>query len=180
MSWLSGVLTQGVGVLIGLVLTLIILVLLVYDLTQQKHSVLRSFPVIGHLRYWLEQLGEYFRQYFFANDREEMPFNRATRTWVYREAKDEGGAIGFGSTNDRREPGTLLFVNHPFPVLEEDRLQTPPLVIGEGACDQPFLARSVVNISGMSFGAISRPAIQALSRGAGQAGCWMDTGEGGL
>ena len=180
MSWLAGVLTQSVGVLVGLGIALVLLVLLVYDLTQQKHSVLRNFPVIGHLRYWLEQLGEYFRQYFFASDREEMPFNRATRAWVYREAKNEGGAVGFGSTNDRREPGTLLFVNHPFPVLEEDRLPTPPLLIGEGTCENPFLARSVVNISGMSFGAISRPAVQALSRGAGLAGCWMDTGEGGL
>jgi len=180
MNWFAGVLTQSVGMLLGLCLALIFFGLLIYDLTQQKHSVLRNFPVIGHFRYWLEQLGEYFRQYFFANDREEMPFNRATRAWVYREAKNEGGAVGFGSTNDRREPGTLLFVNHPFPVLEEDRLPTPPLMIGEGACDNPFLARSVVNISGMSFGAISRPAIQALSRGAGEAGCWMDTGEGGL
>jgi glutamate synthase domain-containing protein 2 len=74
----------------------------------------------------------------------------------------------------------VLFINHPFPVLEEERLPTPPLAIGEGACDQPFLARSVVNISALSFGAISQPAVQALSRGAGMAGCWMDTGEGGL
>lgn len=180
MSWVAGVLTQSVGVLIGLLAALSLIGLLIYDLAQRRHSVLRNFPIIGHLRYWFEQLGEYFRQYFFAGDREELPFNRATRAWVYREAKNEGGAIGFGSTNDRREPGTLLFVNHPFPVLEEDRLPTPPLMIGEGACTDPFLAHSVVNISGMSFGAISRPAIQALSRGAGQAGCWMDTGEGGL
>ena len=109
-----------------------------------------------------------------------MPFNRATRGWVYREAKNEGGIIGFGSTNDLREPGSIIFVNHPYPVLEEDRLPTPSLLIGEGYCRAPFEARSVVNISGMSFGAISAPAVRALSRGAAQAGCWMDTGEGGL
>ncbi|AWM77788.1 FMN-binding glutamate synthase family protein [Phenylobacterium parvum] len=180
MEWIAGVLTQSAGLLAGFVLAVLLGGLLIYDLTQQKHSVLRNFPVIGHLRYGFEQLGEYFRQYFFAGDREEMPFNRATRSWVYREAKNEGGAIGFGSTNDRGEPGSILFVNHPFPVLEDDRLPTPPLLIGEGACDNPFLGRSVVNISGMSFGAISKPAVQALSRGAGMAGCWMDTGEGGL
>jgi glutamate synthase domain-containing protein 2 len=99
---------------------------------------------------------------------------------VYRLAKAEGGVIGFGSTNNTNDPGSILFVNHPYPVLEEDRLPTPPLSIGEGFCKEPFSARSVVNISGMSFGAISEPAVRALSRGAALAGCWMDTGEGGL
>ena len=97
--------------------------------------MLRNYPVIGHLRYFFEQLGEYFRQYFFAGDRDEMPFNRSTRGWVYRLAKDEGGIIGFGSTYDLHEPGAIIFVNHPFPVLEEDRLPTPSLVIGEGYCE---------------------------------------------
>ena len=73
-----------------------------------------------------------FRQYFFAGDRAEMPFNRATRAFVYRLAKNEGSIIGFGSTNDLREPGSIIFVNHAFPVLEEERLPTPPLMIGEG------------------------------------------------
>jgi len=114
------------------------------------------------------------------NDREELPFNRATRGWVYRLAKAEGGVIGFGSTNNTNEPGSILFVNHPYPVLEEERLPTPPLAIGEDFCKKPFRGRSVVNISGMSFGAISEPAVRALSRGAALAGCWMDTGEGGL
>jgi glutamate synthase domain-containing protein 2 len=109
-----------------------------------------------------------------------MPFNRATRAFIYRLAKNEGSIIGFGSTNDLREPGSIIFVNHAFPVLEEERLPTPPLVIGEGYCRQPFEARSIVNVSGMSFGAISAPAVRSLSLGAKHAGCWMDTGEGGL
>ncbi|MEY2632509.1 MAG: hypothetical protein RIR00_1163, partial [Pseudomonadota bacterium] len=119
-------------------------------------------------------------QYFFLGDREEMPFNRATRGWIYRLAKNEGGILGFGSTYNLHETGAILFVNAPFPVLEEERQPTPPLVIGEGYCPQPFAARSLVNLSGMSYGAISRPAVQALSRGAALAGCWMDTGEGGI
>lgn len=151
-----------------------------HDRLQTQHAILRNFPVIGHLRYFFEDLGKYFRQYFFIGDREEMPFNRATRAWVYRLAKNEGGIIGFGSTYRLHEPGALIFVNAPFPVLEEERQPTPPLMIGAGYCRQPFTARSVVNISGMSFGAISRPAVLALSRGAAAAGCWMDTGEGGL
>jgi len=78
------------------------------------------------------------------------------------------------------EPGNIIFVNAAFPVLEEGLVPAPPLVIGKGFCREPFEARSLVNISGMSYGAISAPAVRALSRGAQEAGCWMDTGEGGL
>ncbi len=174
------ILQVGAGVLIALTLAALLVYRYVRDITQKRHTVLRNFPVIGHLRFFFENLGEYFRQYFFLGDREEMPFNRATRAWVYRLAKNEGGMIGFGSTYDIHQPGALLFVSAPFAVLEAERLPTPPLVIGEGYVERPFTGRSLVNISGMSYGAISRPAVQALSRGAGMAGCWMDTGEGGL
>ena len=174
------VVSYGLGTLLGFILIAWLTFAIIHDVTQKKHTVLRNYPVIGRLRFFFENLGEYFRQYFFAGDRDEMPFNRATRGWVYKEAKNEGGIIGFGSTNDLREPGAILFVNHPFPVLEEDRLPTPSLLIGEGYCREPFEARSLVNVSGMSFGAISAPAVRALSRGAAEAGCWMDTGEGGL
>ncbi len=180
MTGIMGVISYGIGTIIGFVIVGTLVFWFVQDITQKKHTVLRNYPVIGRLRFYFEEMGEYFRQYFFAGDREEMPFNRATRGWVYKEAKDEGGIIGFGSTNDLREPGSIIFVNHPYPVLEEDRLPTPSLVIGEGYARYPFEAKSVVNISGMSYGAISAPAVRSLSRGAGLAGCWMDTGEGGL
>ncbi len=169
---------------LGIVLLVLAMVFLGYryfrDVTQKRHSVLRNYPVVGHFRFFFERLGEYFRQYFFLGDREEMPFNRATRAWVYRLAKNEGGIVGFGSTYDIHQPGALLFVNAPFPVLEEERLPAPALEIGTDYCAYPFLARSAINISGMSFGAISKPAVQSLSRGAAMAGCWLDTGEGGL
>jgi glutamate synthase domain-containing protein 2 len=180
MELFRDVVSYGLGAVLGLLLIGAVVVMIVHDITQKKHTVLRNFPLIGRLRYFFETLGEYFRQYFFLNDREEMPFNRATRSWVYREAKNEGGIIGFGSTNDLGRPGSIIFANHPYPVLEQDRLPAPPILIGEGYCLHPFEARSLVNISGMSFGAISRPAVEALSRGAAEAGCWMDTGEGGL
>src|SRR5689334_19357606 len=177
---MMGILSYGVGTLIGFALLVGVAFIFISDITQKKHGVLRNYPVIGHLRYFFEQLGEYFRQYFFSGDRDEMPFNRATRGWVYRLAKNEGGIIGFGSTYDLHHAGALIFVNHPFPVLEEERLPTPSLALGEGYCREPFEARSIVNVSGMSFGAISAPAVRALSKGAAVAGCWMDTGEGGL
>jgi len=174
------ILSYGIGTLAAFLLLLALLFVFIRDVTQKKHSVLRNYPIVGRLRYFFEQMGEYFRQYFFAGDRDEMPFNRATRGWVYRLAKNEGGVIGFGSTYDLHQAGALIFVNHPFPVLEEERLPTPSLILGEGYCKQPFEARSIVNISGMSFGAISAPAVRSLSKGASVAGCWLDTGEGGL
>jgi glutamate synthase domain-containing protein 2 len=174
------ILSYGIGTLIGFALLIGLVFLFISDISQKKHGVLRNYPIVGHLRYFFEQLGEYFRQYFFAGDRDEMPFNRSTRGWVYRLAKNEGGVIGFGSTYDLHQSGALIFVNHPFPVLEEERLPTPSLLLGEGYAKIPFEGRSIVNISGMNFGAISAPAVRSLSRGAAVAGCWMDTGEGGL
>ena len=180
MSEVIGVFHVSLGVFVVLVITLLLVYWYVRDITQKRHTVLRNFPVIGHLRFFFENLGEYFRQYFFLGDREEMPFNRATRAWIYRMAKNEGGILGFGSTYDLTQPGALVFVNAAFPVLEGDHLPTPPVVIGDGWCNQPFTAKSVINVSGMSYGAISKPAVRALSHGAGMAGCYMDTGEGGL
>src|SRR4030095_16120677 len=163
MERMIGVVSYGIGTILGFVLIAALVFLILHDITQKKHTVLRNYPVIGRLRFVFEDLGEYFRQYFFAGDRSEMPFNRATRSFVYRLAKGEGSIIGFGSTNDLREPGSIILVHHPFPVLEEDRLPTPALTIGEGYCRQPFEARSIVNVSGMSFGAISAPAGRSLS-----------------
>src|SRR3954462_11047489 len=177
---LKDILSYGIGTLVAFGVMAALAFVFISDITQKKHAVLRNYPVVGHLRYYFEQLGEYFRQYFFSGDRDEMPFNCGTRGWVYRLAKNEGGTIGFGSTYDLHSPGALIFVNHPFPVLEEERLPTPSLILGEGYCTSPFEARSIVNVSGMSFGAISAPAVTSLSRGAALAGCWMDTGEGGL
>ena len=175
-----GMMAYGLGILIAFAVVGLLIFLFIKDVTQKQHTILRNFPIVGRLRYYFEELGEYFRQYFFMGDRDEMPFNRATRSWVYRLAKNEGGLIGFGSTYDLHQPGALIFVNAGFPVLEDERVPTPPLVIGAGYAAKPFTANSVFNISGMSFGAISAPAVQSLSRGAKVAGCWMDTGEGGL
>ena len=88
MLTLINVLAQLFVFLIGLGL-LAIAVVYVLDRVQKKHAIRRNFPVIGRFRYWFEHLGEFFRQYFFALDREEMPFNRAERAWVYRAAKGE-------------------------------------------------------------------------------------------
>jgi glutamate synthase domain-containing protein 2 len=162
----------GVGVLFVAILYLI-------DITQTQHAIRRNFPVIGRLRYRMEHLGVFFRQYFYAMDREEMPFNRAQRAWVYRAAKNLDNTQPFGSTRDLRPPGTLLFANATFPALDTVAEPGSPLVIGP-ECAQPYPARSFFNLSAMSYGAISQPAVLALANGARLAGCWMNTGEGGL
>ncbi len=175
-------LLSWVVVVMGWVASLIMLALLgmfLQDIFQKDHAIRRNFPVLGRARYFLENLGVYFRQYFFASDRQELPFNRATRTWVYCTAKGVGGTLGFGSTNDLRESGSVIFINSPYPVLEEERTTSPVLVIGP-QCDRPFSAQRIVNISAMSFGAISAPAVRALSKGAAESGVWLNTGEGGL
>lgn len=158
---------------------LAIIVIFIIDITQSKQAIRRNYPVIGRFRYLFERLGEFFRQYFFAMDREELPFNRAQRSWVYRAAKNMDNTSAFGSTRDLRSPGTVLFVNCPFPTLEQDAVVTQPITIGPD-CNNPYTTSSLVNISAMSYGAISKPAVLALSRGAHLAGCWMNTGEGGL
>lgn len=168
----------SMGWMAGIVM-LVLLTMFFQDIIQKEHSVRRNFPVIGRLRYFLERQGDYFRQYFFSHDREEMPFNRATRSLVYRNAKGLGGLIGFGTTSDLREPGSIIFVNSPYALLDEECTPSPPLIIGPH-CDKPFEAKNIFNISGMSYGAVSAPAIRALSNGAGKAGIWLNTGEGGL
>jgi glutamate synthase domain-containing protein 2 len=160
-------------------LILLVAVLYIIDKSQTAHAVRHNFPVIGRFRYFFEDIGEFFRQYFFAMDREELPFNRAERSWVYRAAKNLDNTIAFGSTRDLRPTGSVLFVNCPYPTLDQDAVPTCDITIGPHT-KHPYTTDSIFNISGMSFGAISKPAVLALSNGARKAGCWMNTGEGGL
>lgn len=173
-----GVLSTLFVTAIGLV-CLALVVLFILDRRQTRDAILRNYPVVGHLRYILSGLGEFFRQYFFAMDRDELPFNRAERGWVDRASKNDDRTVAFGSTKYIREAGTPIFVNCPYPTLERDMEPTPEFIIGPD-CPNPYAAKSFFNISGMSFGALSSVAVLALSKGARMAGCWMNTGEGGL
>ena len=174
-DWLASLFTLVIGLI-----ALVLVVLFVIDRSQKADAVRRNYPVIGRLRHIFTELGEFFRQYFFAMDREEMPFNRAQRDWIYEAAGGESTNVAFGSTRNLDPVGTPIFVNCAWPTLEEDAVEAMPLRIGEGAARMPYDAPSMFNISGMSYGAISVPAVRALSNGAKMAGCWMNTGEGGL
>lgn len=181
MSW-AGYAVQSLALLfvfaVGAVVVLVA-VLFVIDRSQKGDAVRRNYPVIGRFRGLFSALGEFFRQYFFAMDREEMPFNRAQREWVERAAEGHDNTVAFGSTRNLSVVGTPIFVNAAFPPLDDQFTKTEPLEIGPTA-RQPYVAKSIVNISGMSFGALSAPAVEALSRGAAKAGVWMNTGEGGM
>ncbi|MGE4325625.1 MAG: FMN-binding glutamate synthase family protein [Pseudodonghicola sp.] len=153
--------------------------LFIIDRLQTGDAIRRNYPVLGRFRYLFTTLGEFFRQYFFAMDREEMPFNRAQRDWVTRASTGESNTVAFGSTRNISVPGTAIFVNAPFPPLNDQYARTEPMLIGPTA-RHPYLAPSFFNISGMSYGAISKPAVEALSRGAKEANVWLNTGEGAL
>ncbi|MFO6466097.1 FMN-binding glutamate synthase family protein [Jannaschia sp. KMU-145] len=177
-AWVLEVLALSFVFLVGLGV-LIAAVLFVIDRTQTEDAIRRNYPVIGRFRHLFTELGEFFRQYFFAMDREELPFNRAQRDWIKRAGEGMPNTVAFGSTRDIRVAGTPLFVNAAFPPLDQQAAKTEPMVIGAGT-PNPYVARSIFNLSGMSYGAISKPAVQALSRGCAEAGIWMNTGEGGL
>ncbi|WP_243047380.1 FMN-binding glutamate synthase family protein [Dyella sp. RRB7] len=179
--WLVVVVETFAALFLLLLVLLVVVVMVVWlvDRNQTSNSVLRNFPVIGHFRYWFLHLGEFFRQYLYSSDREEMPFNRAQRLWVYRAAKNVDNTNAFGSTRDLRGEGVPFFVNAPFPALGDRHIKPLPVTLGPYS-REPYQHAAFFNISAMSFGALSAPAVRALSHGAAKAGIWMDTGEGGL
>ncbi len=169
----------GVFALVLTGLTLAAVVLYRVDVRQEKHAIRRNYPLFGRFRDLFEKAGVFFRNYFSAMDREELPFNRAQRTWVYRAAKKLNNNQSFGSTRPVMSEGNIVFVNSLFPVLENEASKPADVTIGEQS-ESPYTSNSLLNISGMSYGALSKPAVQALSKGAALSGCWLNTGEGGI
>lgn len=169
--------TSSLGLLFASFFVFLIL-LGIWNVFQKEHTILRNFPLIGYVRYISESLGVYLRHFFFTRDREELPFNRTERTWIYEASKNTDTTIGFGTTRDRK-PNTIYFVDSPFPVLKRYVVKAHSVTIGMH-CKYPYTTNSLINISAMSHGSISQNAILALSHGAKKAGCWLNTGEGGL
>lgn len=177
--WIGGVVLAVVGVVA------------IYDIAQKKHAILRNFPVIGHFRYWIEAIGPELRQYIVAANDEERPFNRDQRIWVYASSKNQNNYFGFGSDNDMERTSNYLIINHnAFPITSphpgdsgydaQHSIPCAKVLGGYRQRKKAFRPASVINISGMSYGSLSGPAIEALNRGAATAGCLQSTGEGGI
>ena len=175
----------GVFIALGLILLLIA----VRDVLQNRHTIIHNFPLVGHLRYLLEIIGPELRQYWVANDKEEMPFNRAERRWVYATAKGQNNNFGFGTTEQLYEPGypVIKHAAFPFPeekavVIKNDPSAIPSLkIIGEfHNRKNAWRPSSIINISAMSFGSLGDRAVSAINLGAQKAHCWHNTGEGGF
>lgn len=149
----------------------------IFDVLQRKHTVLRNFPVIGHLRYIFEDLRPEMQQYFIESDTSDDPIARIYRSVVYQRSKLALETVPFGSQLDFYARD-YQWINHSsFPLkLESSNFR---VTIGNEQCKQPYSA-SLFNVSGMSYGSISKAAVSALSRGASLAGCYLNTGEGGV
>lgn len=157
------------------------------DLVQKKHALLRNFPVVGHARYLLERIGPELRQYVVTSNEEERPFSRDQRTWIYASAKEENNYFGFGTDVDVEHVQGHAYVKQrtfagALPDLHDPQSPLPSAKVlgGPRGRAKAFRPASVVNISAMSFGSLSGPAITALNKGAALAGAMQNTGEGGL
>ena len=156
---------------------------------QKSHTISHNFPIVGHLRYLLESIGPEMRQYFVANNREELPFNRIERGWIYASAKKENNYEGFGTDRDVHA-NQHIFINNammPYKLTNNhpnkiDKCFLPcAKIMGEyNKRKRPYRPGSVINISAMSFGSLSAKAVDSLNKGVKIAGAYHNTGEGGL
>jgi glutamate synthase domain-containing protein 2 len=172
---LAGALTVGVGAIA------------IRDLTQTKHALRRNFPVIGNARYLLERIGPELRQYIVTGNDEERPFSRDQRDWIYESAKAVNNYQGFGTDNDVEHTVGYPIIKHrafpeslPHDHAKETGLPAAKVMGGPRGRAKAYRPPSIINISGTSYGSMSGPAIEALNRGARDANCWHNTGEGGL
>jgi glutamate synthase domain-containing protein 2 len=186
--WDSGWLSPWMIVLYAVLFLL--LALAVRDRTRGKTGIIRNFPVVGHIRYFLIEIGPELRQYLVASNREEKPFNRNEREWIQHSANGENNFFGFGSDAEQHTTGYWIIKQSQFPygevsVADHGKTLTSHAIpcaktIGEWhKRENPFRPGSIINVSAMSFGSLSGTAVFTLNSGAKLAGCYQNTGEGG-
>ena len=169
----------------------VVVAVIVYDLIQRKHAVLRNFPIIGHFRYLFEAVGPELRQYIVTSNNEERPFSRDQRSWIYASSKGQNNYRGFGTDDDLEYAPNYMIIKHSaFPLVtpnpgdaayDPNYLLPSAKVLGAArGRKKAFRPASVVNVSGMSLGSLSVPAVEALNLGSRAAGCLQNTGEGGI
>ena len=167
---------RSIAAMVFLGISIFLTIIGIIDLFQTPHSVLRNYPIAGHIRFIFEAIRPELRQYLFEGDKDGMPFSRDRRTVVYQRAKNALDVRPFGTEHDVYAPGYEWMAHSiaPTPVSSEPHR----VLIGGPECTQPYSA-SIFNISAMSFGALSANAIRALNGGARIGGFYHDTGEGG-
>ncbi|QHI34893.1 Glutamate synthase [NADPH] large chain [Kordia antarctica] len=178
-----GSITWWMWILIGLLLVAI------RDVLQKSHTISHNYPIVGHFRYMLESIGPEIRQYFVANNREELPFNRIERGWIYASAKKENNYEGFGTDRDIYAH-QYVFINNammPYKVPENHPHATDMTflpcakIMGEfNKRKRPYRPASIINVSAMSFGSLSAKAVESMNKGIKMANAYHNTGEGGL
>ncbi|WP_394749116.1 FMN-binding glutamate synthase family protein [Spongiimicrobium salis] len=171
-------------------LILLLLLIAIRDIfIQRSHTISHNFPIIGHFRYWLESIGPEMRQYFVANNREELPFNRIERGWIYASAKKENNYEGFGTDRDIYAHQHIFVKNqmmayavpegHPN-TIDKTFLPCAKIIGAYNQRKKPFRPASAINVSAMSFGSLSAAAVEAMNKGVAKSGAYHNTGEGGL
>jgi glutamate synthase domain-containing protein 2 len=148
-----------------------------YDVIQNKHAILKNFPIVGHFRYMFEAISPEIQQYFIESNTDGRPFSRNLRSLVYRRAKNVNDTHPFGTQRDLGGEDYMALRHSIYavkPIKEE-----PRITIGCQNCKQPYSA-SIFNISAMSFGSLSSNAVLALNKGAKKGGFYHNTGEGGI
>src|SRR5215472_388460 len=149
----------------------------VWDMIQSGHSLKRNYPILANIRFFLEKIRPEIRQYFLESETDGTPFNRAKRSVVYQRAKGQLDKRPFGTQQDIYA-GNFEWINHSLAPRPSDG-HNFRVVVGGPDCREPY-SLSLLNISAMSFGALSANAIRALNKGAKMGGFAHDTGEGGL
>ena len=177
------------------ILGLAFVTVVIYDLLQKRHAILRSFPIIGHFRYILESIGPELRQYIVTDNDEERPFSRDQRRWVYASSKKENNYFGFGTDNELEKTSNYIIIKHcvmgagrsatgeAYGKAGSDETHPLPcakILGGARGRARAFRPASAVNISAMSFGSLSSAAVSAMNQGSRIAGCLQNTGEGGI
>ena len=178
--------------IIGLsVAALILVAITVRDLFQKHDAILRNFPLVGHGRSVLVSLGPKLRQYIVAANDEERPFTRDQRHWIDHSSEKKNNYFGFGTDNAiETTPNYLIIKQATFPLPEayvgdpeydkDYKIPVGKILGGHRKRAKAFRPRSIINTSAMSYGSLSGPAVEAISRGCSLAGCLQNTGEGGV
>ncbi|GLB52417.1 FMN-binding glutamate synthase family protein [Neptunitalea chrysea] len=173
----------------GWILIVIAMVAIRDIFVQRKHTISHNFPIAGHIRYMLESIGPELRQYLVANNREELPFNRIERSWVYASSKNANNYKGFGTDRDIFSQNYVFINNSMLPYKlpkghpnneQNDFIPCAKVIGTYHKRKKPYRPASVINISAMSFGSLSAKAVESLNVGAKKARAYHNTGEGGL